>query len=411
MLIRPPGKQGQSICVIEYRKRQMHNSPTQILKEKNLHASATVRKAVGGYPSFGTVMKDNSGAGPGFDALRIVLALVILTYHSFLLASEPAGFAFISQYFYHFIIALVPMFFCLSGFLVTGSALRTRSVRVFLTYRGLRIFPALVVEVTLCAILLGPFMTSFPLSEYFTTKQFFTYFGNIIGVVRMELPGVFLDNPHPKIVNGSLWTLQPEFYCYLIMAALMASTLVYRRKWYSWSFVIATVLLSALNARYGYGNPGDLFPPNVIIYYFFVGIAAYHWRDHIPMHPLLFVLGLILAYFMLAQQGLVYLAAIPVTYCTIYAGMLKLPRIPLLQNGDYSYGIYLLHFPVLQSLAHLVPALREWWMLLLLAAPLTALLAAISWHGIEKPALRLKKRILPGQAAPLNMPAVQPTGS
>ena len=36
----------------------------------------------------------------------------------------------------------------------------------------------------------------------------------------MVLPGVFLDNPHPNVVNGSLWTLQPDFYCYLIMAAL-----------------------------------------------------------------------------------------------------------------------------------------------------------------------------------------------
>ncbi len=393
------------------KKQVMNESPTPALEKGTRRTSAAVHKFFGDTRSFDTVMQENRGAGPGFDAMRIALALVILTYHSFLLADNHAGYAFINQYFYLFVIALVPMFFCLSGFLVTGSALRTRSVRVFLTYRGLRIFPALVVEVTLCAILLGPVMTSLPLAEYFTTKQFFTYFGNIIGVVRMELPGVFLDNPYPKVVNGSLWTLQPEFYCYLIMAALMASTLVYRRTWYTWSFVLATALLTILNTRYGYGNPGDLFPPNVIIYYFFVGIAAYHWRQYIPAHPLLFVVCLLLASAMLAQQGLVYLAAIPVTYCTLYVGMLRLPRIPLLQNGDYSYGLYLLHFPILQSLAHLLPSLREWWMLLLLATPLTVLLAALSWHAIEKPALRLKKRILPGAAAPRAMPVAQPTSS
>ena len=361
------------------------------------HAAADTGS--GRYRSLESVMQENGGTGPGFDAVRIALSLIILTYHSFLLAPDRSGIAFINQHFYLFIIALVPMFFGLSGFLVTGSALRTRSVRVFLTYRGLRIFPALAVEVALCALLLGPFMTSLPLAEYFTTKQFFSYFGNIVGIVRMELPGVFLTNPLPKIVNGSLWTLQPEFYCYLIMALLMFTSLVYRRAWYSWAFLASTAALTACNALYGYGNPGDLFPPNVIIYYFFVGIAACHWRAWIPANPLLFALALALSCVMLSQRGLVYLAAFPVTYCIVYAGMLKLPRIPLLQKGDYSYGIYLLHFPILQSLAYLFPGLREWWMLLLVAAPLVILLSAVSWHWIEKPSLRLKKRILPRQAS------------
>jgi peptidoglycan/LPS O-acetylase OafA/YrhL len=387
----------------------MNHSPEQSMEQSSAYSRA-IQKFLGEYRSFETVMKENKGIGPGFDALRIVLALVILAYHSLLLAPNGAGYAFVNQHLYLFVIALVPMFFGLSGFLVTGSALRTQSVKVFLTYRGLRIFPALVVEVTLCALLLGPFMTSLPLAEYFTTKQFFTYFGNIVGIVRMELPGVFLDNPYPKVVNGSLWTLQPEFYCYLIMAALMLSSLVYRRKWYTWAFVASTALLTALNALYGFGNPGDLFPPNVIIYYFFVGIAAYHWRAYIPAHPVLFVIALLLSPLMLSQQGLIYLAAIPVTYCTLYIGMLKLPRIPLLQNGDYSYGIYLLHFPILQSLAYLVPALREWWMLMLFAVPLTIGLAALSWHWIEKPFLQLKKRILPSKAAPISMP-VAPVSS
>lgn len=390
----------------------MENRPRQRVPETRdtgVHAGISTTQRP--YRSLEAVMQENGGAGPGFDAVRIALSLVILTYHSFLLAPDRSGIAYINNHFYLFIIALVPMFFGLSGFLVTGSALRTRSVKVFLTYRGLRIFPALAVEVTLCAVLLGPFMTSLPLAEYFTTKQFFSYFGNIVGIVRMELPGVFLTNPLPKIVNGSLWTLQPEFYCYLIMAALMLSRLVYRRAWYSGAFFASTAVLTACNALYGYGNPGDLFPPNVIIYYFFVGIAACHWRDRIPAHPLLFALALVLSCFMLSQQGLVYLAAIPVTYCIVYAGMLRLPRIPLLQNGDYSYGIYLLHFPVLQSLAHLLPGLHEWWMLWLVAAPLVILLSAVSWHWIEKPCLQLKKRILPQRPPSANVDVVAPPGS
>lgn len=377
-------------------------SPIKTIQRDKPDQGTAVRRMLMKPRSMGTIMQANGGSGPGFDALRIGLALAILAYHSVLLSPDKAMVEFVNRHFRECILALVPMFFCLSGFLVTGSALRTQSVRVFLTYRGLRIFPALAVEVALSALLLGPWLTSLPLNEYFSSKQFFSYFGNIIGAVRMVLPGVFLDNPHPDVVNGSLWTLQPEFYCYLLMAGLMASTVVYRRNWYGWTFMAAAATLSMLAALSGLGNPGDLLPPNVILYYFFVGIAAYHWKDRIPVHPLLFAGAAMLTWWMLPQQGMSYLAALPLTYCTLWLGMLKLPRLPLLQKGDYSYGIYLFNFPIQQSLVHLFPQLETWWLLLLCAAPLTLLFAAASWHWIEKPALRLKKRFVPTAPATAN---------
>ena len=51
------------------------------------------------------------------------------------------------------------MFFALSGFLVTGSALRTGRLVPFLGLRVLRLLPALFVEVTLSAIILGGIFT------------------------------------------------------------------------------------------------------------------------------------------------------------------------------------------------------------------------------------------------------------
>lgn len=382
-------------------------NPTAIFRNGNQNARTALRRLLFDRRSIGDVMRAHHGGGPGFDALRLVLALAILGYHSVLLSPDRAMVDYVNRHFRELILALVPMFFCLSGFLVTGSALRTQSVRVFLTYRSLRIFPALAVEVALSALLLGPFMTTLPLAEYFTSKQFLVYFGNIIGAVRMALPGVFLDNPHPNVVNGSLWTLQPEFYCYLLMAGLMLSTLVYRRAWYSGIFAGAVLVLSVLAALYGLGNPGDLLPPNVILYYFFAGIAACHWKDRIPVNAVLFVLAAALAWWMLPQRGLSYLAALPLTYCTVCLGMPAWPRIPLLQNGDYSYGIYLFNFPIQQSLVHLFPQLDVWWLLLLAAAPLTILFAVASWHWIEKPALQLKKRFLPNRSAPAAMPLPQ----
>lgn len=378
--------------------QKMNSNQSGLFKKASVLDTLSVGNLFGNVRTAAMAMEENRGAGPGFDALRIGLSLCILCFHAIQNSYGGRYVDYVPDFFYPIVLALLPMFFCLSGFLVTGSAVRTRSMPLFLTYRGLRIFPALAVEVTLSAILLGPLLTSLPLREYFTDRQFFEYFGNIVSIIRYTLPGVFENNPVPHIVNISLWTLRPEFYCYLVMAGLMFTSIVYNRTWYTWLFVIATVFLATLNVIEGFGNPTTTFPWHVILYYFFVGIAFFHWKDHIPLHFSLFGIAALLSYFLLPMNGMTYIAALPLTYCIVYLGMLKVPRIPLLQNGDYSYGIYLFHFPIQQTLVHLFPSLREWYLLLPTAAILTMLFAAGSWHWIEKPTLTLKKRFFPAPA-------------
>jgi peptidoglycan/LPS O-acetylase OafA/YrhL len=384
--------------------RQMNNLPAGVLKKVGAVDTLAGGARFGRMRTAATAMEENRGSGPGFDVLRIGLALCILWFHSIQNSYGGKYSDHIPTYLYPVILALLPMFFCLSGFLVTGSAVRTRSVPVFLTYRGLRIFPALTVEVALSAIVLGPLATTLPLTVYFTDRQFFEYFGNILSIIRYTLPGTFADNPVPNIVNVSLWTLRPEFYCYVVMAGLMLSGIVFNRIWYTWMFALATAGLTVLNVMDGFGMPASTFPWHVILYYFFVGIAAFHWKEYIPLHFSLFVNAAVMSYFMLPVRGFTYIAALPATYCIVYLGMLKTPRLPLLQNGDYSYGIYLFHFPIQQGLLHFFPIFREWWLLLPVAALLTILFAAASWHLIEKPSLKLKKRLFPVPTA-LDIPA------
>jgi len=98
--------------------------------------------------SVGDVMRANGGAGPGFDLLRLLLALAIFSSHSFFTSQGDDGSLWLSPM-RPLLMAMVPMFFGLSGFLVTGSAVRTQSLPVFMTFRILRIVPALVTEVML----------------------------------------------------------------------------------------------------------------------------------------------------------------------------------------------------------------------------------------------------------------------
>lgn len=57
--------------------------------------------------------------------------------------------------------------------------------------------------------------------------------------------------------------------------------------------------------------------------------------------------------------------------------------------GDYSYGIYIICFPIQQTLVMLDPQITPSW-LLLCSFPAVLAFAILSWHFIEHPALRQK---------------------
>ena len=125
-------------------------------------------------------------------------------------------------------LSYLPMFFALSGFLVTGSALRTGRLIPFLGLRVLRLLPALLVEVTLSAIILGATFTQLPLSEYYASPMFWSYFLNIVGDIHLFLPEVF-NNNNTDIVNSNLWTLPWELQCYIVMSVMIVTGVLFHR--------------------------------------------------------------------------------------------------------------------------------------------------------------------------------------
>jgi peptidoglycan/LPS O-acetylase OafA/YrhL len=169
------------------------------------------------------------GRPTGFDYLRIILALGVIVAHAF-----PLSYGI--QYAYQlertplggFQAWIVPMFFALSGFLVAGS-LERNPIGVFVGLRVIRIAPALAVEVTLSALLLGPLLTTVPLAHYFADPKFRSYFLNMLGDIHYLLPGVFHSNPYPDIVNGQLWTVPVELRCYITLTILAILGIAQRR--------------------------------------------------------------------------------------------------------------------------------------------------------------------------------------
>ena len=198
--------------------------------------------------SFESVLSRYNGIGPGFDFLRIGLAISIVLTHAALL-TERTWLRDTPLWFVEY--ALVPMFFALSGFLVAGSAMRL-SLKNFLINRGLRIIPALAVDVVVCALIIGPLMTTVPLAQYFTDKDFFKYFLNITGWIHYDLPGVFKDHFNTR-VNGALWTVPYEIFCYMIMSVLIFSRWITR----PWFVVVLTIGFFVFGVVIQYTTPSD----------------------------------------------------------------------------------------------------------------------------------------------------------
>jgi peptidoglycan/LPS O-acetylase OafA/YrhL len=142
-------------------------------------------------------------------------------------------------------------------------------------------------------------------------------------------------------------------------------------------FLVATVGWIALHALDGVTTSATA-STDTLIYYFFCGCFLYHWRDYVPFSPVLLALSAIASYVFYAY-GLSCAAPIFVAYIVVFAGMLALPRVYLLQTGDYSYGIYLYGFPIAQALLAVSPSLRGhgWWVMLI-AMTTTLLFAATS---------------------------------
>ena len=359
--------------------------------------------------TFGSVLARHKGIGPGFDFARVALSFGVFGWHALLIAQGSYGAlmatpAWILNY------AILPMFFGLSGFLVAGSAQRL-SLGDFAISRGLRILPALLVEIALSALILGPLLTSLPLAQYISSPGFAAYFLNAFGWIHFELPGVFDHNPYPAQVNGSLWTVPFEFMCYLAIGVLIACGAARRGA----MLVISALGLLALSLcapslmhmlldgavadrlaeAYLHAGKGPAMAPC-----FLLGAAAYALRERIAFDRRIF-LGCLAGLGAIAYAGspewwgvtpVAMLVSPMMIYVVCYIGLCRMPAIPLFSRGDYSYGIYLYGFPIQQALIHLFPGLN-WLQLLLGGGVLTTLFAVASWTLIEKPALKLRRRL------------------
>lgn len=333
--------------------------------------------------------------GPGFDQIRLAAATVVLLYHSrgveYADLQRDPLFNY-SGGFVQFGLLAVLVFFSISGFLVTPGLARSGNVIEYMVHRAIRIFPALFVVVLGSMLILGPVLTALSLSSYFSDSNFYLYGKNILTLSVRYLPGIFAKDGQPIIINGALWTLHFEVLSYLALAlASMLVGLGRRRVWLavylaSYTTYVAISLVPAAVALLP-----DRFVTFVGLFVYFAGGATlYLFRDGIPFSKM-FAFGALAMMTMALPFGLggIFMP-VCLPYFIIFAGLSALPGQSLFKR-DLSYGVYLIHSPILIVLMLLFPGVRTWWVGAGIVLIITLFLAYLSWTFVEAPMLKQKR--------------------
>ncbi len=325
-----------------------------------------------------------------FDAIRFGLAFIVFLVHAYEL-SQSEGLRFLSGTLSSQI--AVQSFFVVSGFLIFMSYEKTKDLRKYAAKRIRRIYPAYAAVVILSAVL-GCFISSLDASSYFSRELLKYLVANLVflNFLQPNLPGVFSENAYTE-VNGALWTLKIEVLFY--MAVPLFAFLF--RKLGTWRVIIVAYLLSVLYevimqylaAQTGRGIyvvlarqlPGQLS-------YFMAGAFIYYYWDAISRWSGAALLAGVGAYAAGRYVGAGLLEPLGLALIVVYLSYFFRYLGNFGRYGDFSYGIYILHFPVLQTLIFLGLFNTQPFVALVVAAGVVVLLAFLLWHGIEKRFLR-----------------------
>jgi len=338
----------------------------------------------------------------GFNLVRLVCALAVLAFHVWMLNRAAPGPDPVSR-----LLApstdmgalAVGVFFVISGMFIARSWMGDPHLGRFALRRVARLIPGLFACMLITTTVAVCFFSANGWRDMFDIAPWRYIFGNSVlhGLVynippaQQAIPGLLGG----QALNGPLWTLYWEGRMYVMVALIgLAAAMPLR----SWMRGAALFLLLAAN----------LFPDVAAGYVwevriwslFLVGVVLQTlapdlrigWR-HVACAVALLLLSWT-RWSSLTPSPLTWfgIALVAVTLALCVGGR-RLPWAPHIERHDYSYGIYIWHWPVIIMLREVLPGTGPLPLTLITAAVVVPM-AMLSWHLVEAPALRATRRWL-----------------
>lgn len=314
-------------------------------------------------------------------------------------------------------------FFFLSGFLITKSKMGRSSTPRYFWRRIMRIFPGWFLILLVTAYVLAPIAWNQEhgsMDGYWnaTSESPFTYFSNNmwLPLIQHNIAGMGKSIPFYQLSggfewNGSAWTLAFEFGAYILVAALGVIGALRHR--IIGGLVAGFIIILAMMQWFGMGNllsfSHALHDYRVLLLMapFAFGILFALFGDRIPVDNRLAIACVVVAGWTYAKGGWLVFGQ----YAFLYLLMWFAIKVQALKNwdkhGDFSYGIYIIAWPLMQFSAYFGLEKAGWLVYHLVIVIGCHIYAFLSWHLIERPALQLKDwtpkwlaRVLDRTAAP-----------
>lgn len=325
-----------------------------------------------------------------FDLLRFLFAFVVFLVHAYVLSGAEA-LSILSRLLSSEI--AVKSFFVVSGFLIFMSYENSRDIRSYFVKRARRIYPAYFAIVIICAVLGSIFSVS-AWGDYFSPQIMKYVSANLLflNFLQPNLPGLFESNSL-QAVNGALWTLKIEvmFYLFVPLAAIAFRKLGRMPVLVTLYIcsVIYSVVMESMAGKTGAGFYPELqrqFPGQLA--FFIAGAAGYYYFQYLAKYAAWLVVAAVAAFALRAWLPWAAIQPAALGVLVVYFACV----LPCLGNfgkyGDFSYGMYIVHFPILQILISYGWFKESPWATLLMAGLLVMAVAFLFWHLIEKPFLR-----------------------
>ncbi|WP_316844699.1 acyltransferase [Pedobacter psychrodurus] len=336
-----------------------------------------------------------------FDLLRIFAATQVVFLHSFthLKIPFPLWFQVLEKF------PGVPMFFVMSGFLISASWERNTDFKNYFKNRVLRIYPALWV----CIILTVVVISLVGHVNFFSRPGLMWFLSQSVGIIYTP---AFLSSYGFGSYNGSLWTIPIELQFYLVLPVIYFLAYKTTRVEKNRTLIITGLFFLSIVIAYiilAYYSPLELkfetklqkitrytFLPNV--YLFLLGICLQRFKVYQSKlfygkgiyWVILFLLCNYLLpdtiFFNMCLKILLGITTISLAYTL--SGVAQ----KLLKGNDISYGVYIYHGLILGVFVQYKLFGNSANVLVVLS--LAYILAFLSWRLIEKPFLKIKSKTI-----------------
>ncbi len=339
-----------------------------------------------------------SGHANNFDVLRFLFASLVVFSHSYPLGEghelrEPlrkltgqTTLGGLSVY----------CFFIISGFLIAASWERRKTVGQFLKKRVLRIYPGFIIANAVGVFLVAPMAADSAIGNALVSLQQFAW--DCMRLQGIQLPDTLFPQNHLHAVNGSIWSIAYEFWCYIGVIILGLVPLFHRRSFVLGLFVASLAVAfifptyhlewfggGILGRIFGYPFFWAMLLPNYL-----AGVVAWRYRDKLVVSDRVAMMSAIaLAVSIPVANSWSVMFPVCGAYLVLWAAFHPLFRLHgFSKYGDFSYGMYLYAFPIQQLLVMHNSGSMNPYALFALAWPLSILAGMLSWYVVERPFLR-----------------------